>query len=356
MLLGTMTCCLRQLTEEEKRSNFLLCPLKSFTPQEKKLFLLAVLCDPFSAKPSIPIHDKDNITIHHEAISDNQYGLHHKSATSHEKYGPNAACSCERRLCQSNTEISTQSHMCEDSGDDSVSVVPIDTSANCDPGKRTRDSSTSDSTIFVPLPNIPSLLFQQTYCKWKAVMDNHLRLGQIRRRRTIYIQPIDDFPEFVHNSLGNDTDTICGANSVGFFELLREYMTVFFSGLNVIIRPTIQTTGNGWSVQSRYHHVTGKKQLLVGDIHKGLKKVLPKDGCCIVGVTWTDLYPSAELNFVLGEASMEHRCAAFCFGRYEPKCYTDGKEPAQMEEIDGFIIWKMLKVTCFCITLYFYQS
>ena len=255
------------------------------------------------------------------------------------------ACSCERRLYQTetNAEIPTQSNC--------ASVVPIDTGAECDPGKRTRDSSfgNTDSFIFIPMPNIPSLLFQQTYTKWKAVMDNHLRLGQIRRRRTVYIQPIDEFPEFVHKSLGNDADTICGVNTVGFFELLREYMEVFFSGLDVVIKPTIKTTGNGWSVQSRYHHATGKKQLLVGDIHKGLKKVLPKDGCCIVGVTWTDLYPSAELNFVLGEASMEHRCAAFCFGRYEPKCYIDGKEPAQIEEIDGFIIWKMLKVICFCI-------
>ena len=304
---------------------------------------MAALCDPFSAKQSIPTHDKDNIPIHHETTSDNEY----------EKYETSATCSCERRLCQTKAETPTQSHggerTCEDNA--SVYVAPIDT--NVKKCKRITDST--DSLLFLPLPDIPSLLFQQTYTKWKAVMDNHVRLGQIRRRRTIYIQPIDDFPEFIHKSLGNDADTICGANTVGFFELLREYMTVFFSGLDVVIQPTIKPTGNGWSVQSRYHHVTGKKQLLVGDIHKGLKKVLPKDGCCIIGITWTDLYPSAELNFVLGEASMEHRCAAFCFGRYEPKCYTDGKEPVQIEDIDGFIIWKMLKVTCFCIAIYLYQ-
>ncbi|KAI0213471.1 hypothetical protein LSAT2_001505 [Lamellibrachia satsuma] len=187
-------------------------------------------------------------------------------------------------------------------------------------------------------------MFQQNYSKWKAVMDNHFRLRQIRHHNTIYIQPLDEFPEFIYSSIGSNTDTVCGTTVGGFFELLGEYMKVFFSGLNVIIQPAVKTTGTGWKVQSRYHHMTGKKQLLVGDVHEGLKKILPKDGCCVVGITWTDLYPCEDLNFVLGEATVEHRCAAFCFGRYEPKCYVDGKVPAQIENIDGFIIWKMLKV------------
>lgn len=279
-----------------------------------------------------------------------------------EVHETSAACSCDSRSCQINTETPIKadedehrhrSHVdsANDFNESGVLTTAVDSSSlKCHTNNCTEDTKlcTTSVSLFKPLPNVPSLMFQQNYSKWKAVMDNHFRLRQIRHHNTIYIQPLDEFPEFIYSSIGSNTDTVCGTTVGGFFELLGEYMKVFFSGLNVIIQPAVKTTGTGWKVQSRYHHMTGKKQLLVGDVHEGLKKILPKDGCCVVGITWTDLYPCEDLNFVLGEATVEHRCAAFCFGRYEPKCYVDGKVPAQIENIDGFIIWKMLKVLLHC--------
>ena len=342
-----MSCWIRQLTEEEKRLNFLLCPLKSFTSSEQKLFTLAALCDPYSGNDTTPACGDNNIS------SDCNHKIRSTSLSSYTK--------CEQHYetdaSQENHETSTSDTVTNaDEGKSthtnpvgttgvSASAATVDTSSvMCYTLTRTPHTSecTTKPSLFTPLPNVPSPLFQQNYTKWKAVMDNHFRLRQLRRHKTIYIQPLDDFPEFIYNSIGNDTDTVNSTKMGGFFELLSEYLKVFFSGLNVVLQPAIKTTG--WAVKSRHHHMTGKKQLLVGDVHTGLTKILPKDGCCIVGVTWTDLYPCEDLNFVLGEASVEHKCAAFCFGRYEPKCYIDGKEPAQMKEIDGFIIWKMLKV------------
>ena len=51
---------------------------------------------------------------------------------------------------------------------------------------------------------------------------------------------------------------------------------------------------------SRYHKETHKEQLLVSDINRLLKSVLPNDAMAILGITWTDLYPTEDLNFVLG--------------------------------------------------------
>ena len=50
----------------------------------------------------------------------------------------------------------------------------------------------------------------------------------------------------------------------------------------------------------RHHKKTGEKQLLVSDIYSNMKKAVPSDGYCMLGITWTDLYPSENLNFVLG--------------------------------------------------------
>lgn len=50
-----------------------------------------------------------------------------------------------------------------------------------------------------------------------------------------------------------------------------------------------------------------------------LHQSLPKDGFSIIAVTWEDMYPGDEWNFILGEASSVDGCAAMSFGHYEPK-------------------------------------
>lgn len=51
----------------------------------------------------------------------------------------------------------------------------------------------------------------------------------------------------------------------------------------------------------RYHKKTSEKQLLVSDIYKQMGEHLTDDTFAMLGITWTDLYPSESLNFVLGE-------------------------------------------------------
>lgn len=47
-----------------------------------------------------------------------------------------------------------------------------------------------------------------------------------------------------------------------------------------------------------------------------LKRIKPKDCFCIVGWSWLDLYPSPDLNFVLGQACFDSGCAVISFGHY----------------------------------------
>lgn len=56
-----------------------------------------------------------------------------------------------------------------------------------------------------------------------------------------------------------------------------------------------------------------------------MKTCLPSDGFCVVGLTWVDLYPSEEWNFVLGESFCLDGCAVMSFGHFEPQSYSINK-------------------------------
>lgn|SRR6218665_1002809 len=125
--------------------------------------------------------------------------------------------------------------------------------------------------------------------------------------------------------------------------ILFLYIQVFFMGMDVELLPAVRTTM--WNVTERYHKLTGEKQLLVDDLHRGLAKVKPKGVQAILGITWTDLYPAEDLNFVLGQASIACRSAVMCFGRYETKIYESGSVPNPITTIDNCLIYKMIKVS-----------
>ena len=59
----------------------------------------------------------------------------------------------------------------------------------------------------------------------------------------------------------------------------------------------------------------------ISDVLTYLKTCLPADGYCIIGLTWVDLYPGEEWNFVLGESSCVDGCAVMSFGHFEPQSY-----------------------------------
>ena len=57
-------------------------------------------------------------------------------------------------------------------------------------------------------------------------------------------------------------------------------------------------------------------QLLTTDILAMLRKRLPPDAFCMLGITMTDLYPDPVWNFVFGQASLRERVGVWSFARY----------------------------------------
>ena len=172
---------------------------------------------------------------------------------------------------------------------------------------------------------------------WKAGLDLSWQLSKIKKKKKIYIQPIDAFPPFINDFMLQDGKS--------FWKILQNFMTIYFMGMECQVSEPFSLEDTDWNVCSRTHSLTGQPQLLASDIYKNLKSVLSHDGYCSLAVTWTDLYPSEELNFVLGEASMKDQGGVFSFGRFEPKIYRQGLVPPPIEKLDGALLWKLLKVS-----------
>lgn len=73
----------------------------------------------------------------------------------------------------------------------------------------------------------------------------------------------------------------------------------------------------------------------------------------MLGVTWHDMYPCENLNFILGQGSSQHSACITSFGRFDPtfakgfKGQEEGILPEDMKditEINGEILWKLFKI------------
>jgi archaemetzincin len=111
------------------------------------------------------------------------------------------------------------------------------------------------------------------------------------QRRTIYLQPL------------------------GTFELgpLKEFTEAFFMML-VVVRPPLDLMTT--SITSRANPYTGQRQLLTTDILAFLRRQLPTDAFCMLGITMIDLYPDPAWNFVFGQAALRERVGVYSFARY----------------------------------------
>lgn len=180
----------------------------------------------------------------------------------------------------------------------------------------------------------------QTYIQWKVARDIDL-LSRLcsTEKKSIYIQPVDGFPDFLANFSIQIYDKSCS-----LFSFVRQFVNIFFQGFNVSLLPAIDIKKHGWNISRRIHQVTGKEQLLVSDFYPLMQKTLPRDGQCIMGLTWYDLYPEKDLNFVLGESSFKHRSGIFSFGRFEPSSFNNRDEAPDIDDIDAALLWKLLKV------------
>ncbi|KAL4225403.1 hypothetical protein ACF0H5_016093 [Mactra antiquata] len=198
------------------------------------------------------------------------------------------------------------------------------------------------SLFYILLTDRP-YYYSQTFSQW----ENLLRYSSLcppiccqRDKEVIYLLPVDNFPDFINNYLIHLESY---ADTYNFFSLIKTFLEAFFDGYEVTLLHGVNVVQCNWKIKTRLHHVTQKKQNYIGDFHKCLRKVIPRDAFCLVGITWTDFYPSDKLNFVLGEANFFSRTAGVCFGRYEPKTY-DPSTHQDITQLDWKIMWRLLKV------------
>jgi len=86
-------------------------------------------------------------------------------------------------------------------------------------------------------------------------------------------------------------------------------------------------------------------QLLAADLNQQLSRFcLPSDSFGVIGITWTDLFPSEKENFTLGESAADHHSAVVCFGRFETNGSEQQYQHADISGVDADLIWKMIKV------------
>lgn len=189
-----------------------------------------------------------------------------------------------------------------------------------------------------PLRKSAPLHHFQTYIQWKAAQDlNSFYSLCLPKRQTIYLQPLNTFPDFVHSF----HLTHPGMLKLNLFETVQAFLQVFFCGLEVLLVPPAVIDNTKEEVRSRVHLVMESQQLCLNDLYPFLQRQLPPNGMCILGISWTDIYAEGY-NFSLGEASVQHRAAIISFGRFEFKEF-DAVTHRDIEEINGAVLWKLFK-------------
>lgn len=199
--------------------------------------------------------------------------------------------------------------------------------------------NTNGATLYKPMPLNKPLYASETFVNWKSHYDiERMQMKLMQRKTAVYLVPIGSFPSFVMDFKLNMSGKVCS-----LFEILGTFLGIFYQEMTVSWLDSVDPEKENWNITTRNHKVTGKRQYLVSDFYPQLKKWKPKNTYGILGLTWTDLYPTESLNFVLGEASKRHRSGVISFGRFEPKTF-DPEKSRDIEEIDPIIMWKLLKV------------
>ncbi len=125
-----------------------------------------------------------------------------------------------------------------------------------------------------------------------------------QKRRIIYLQPLGEFREGQAPPL----------------DFLRDYAAAYFA-LDVRVLPKLSLGER--SITTRQNPTTKNRQLLTTDILAHLKKRVPADAFCLLGITMADLYPEPSWNFVFGQASLRERVGVYSFARYDPAFYGE---------------------------------
>lgn len=196
--------------------------------------------------------------------------------------------------------------------------------------------------LFIPKPRTKKLFFFQTYVQWRANINfEFLQKLFFQPQKTIYLLKINQFPDFV-----NDFRININKTDYSLFDFIQEFLKIMFLGMDVKWLDDIDLEETKWNITERCHILTEQLQYLVTDFFEPLQTIMPKDGYCIMGFTWTDLYPEEKYNFALGEASCRHQSGVFSFGRFPPSTF-DPSNPKDITEISIDVLWKLLKVYIF---------
>nr|XP_018667754.1 uncharacterized protein LOC100184998 isoform X1 [Ciona intestinalis] len=206
-----------------------------------------------------------------------------------------------------------------------------------------------EDPMFERLEPCPKSFDCQSYSHWK----HSIAMSWLNRfidgfewkfnKLKLQLLPIGPFPDFVENFRSKD--------GLNLFQMLVQFLSSFFSGSIVEMLPQLNI--EDLNVRKRQHSFTGKEQYLVTDFLPFLKSHVPRDSFCVVALTWHDLYPSEDLNFVLGQASFYHYSCVASFGRFDPtyvrgfKGRNEGIDVKDMEDIsvvDAALLWKLIKV------------
>lgn len=199
-----------------------------------------------------------------------------------------------------------------------------------------------ESLFFLLITNKP-YYFSQTFSQYRTFLRYSMLCPLVccrTEKRKVYLQPMDSFPDFITNFEVEMKSYGC---TFDFFGLLKTFTEIYFDGMDVSLLPVRNNVQRKWKITTRLHHKTGQKQYFVRDFYNALQRVKPSDGYCIMGISWTDLYPTKDLNFVLGEANFATKSGIFCFGRYEPKSY-DPDSHEDITEVTATVLWRILKV------------
>ena len=123
-------------------------------------------------------------------------------------------------------------------------------------------------------------------------------------RNIIYLQPLGKFSQDKSPSLN----------------LLQAFVGIYY-GINVTIHPALNLKKHRITI--RINPYIRNLQILTSDILDILKKQLPEDAFCLMGISMDDLYPHPSWNFVFGQASFQDRVGVYSFARYHPAFYKE---------------------------------
>jgi hypothetical protein len=131
-----------------------------------------------------------------------------------------------------------------------------ETSANKEAYDENKSTEGRSAALFLPKHKLPVPILRETYRIWKSSMNMGFRFRKLRQRKaTIALQPLGEFPPFLHEFVLKSSES----TSIGFFELLQEFLGAFLVGIDIKLLPPVDHTG--WPVSSRIHATTGKQQV-----------------------------------------------------------------------------------------------